>query len=264
MVQQLTQVLAHVPPEVEAAYPEHRFEHVALGCSGTTVIRICDHNGPVAYLKTGPPASQLQAEAERTQWLAKRLPDTPEVLAVSFSGSVEWMLTAAVPGEPALGIAASRAPEHTACVLAKALRTLHELPVSECPFDARLAQLVPEIRERVKAGQVDESDFDAHRAGRTAEDLLLELERRLPKDEQLVVAHGDPSLPNFILRDDAFVGFVDLGSLAVSDRYRDLAIVARSLGWNLGEASIQPFFAAYGLSVDAERLDFFQLVDEFF
>ncbi|GAA5346794.1 hypothetical protein CLV97_10926 [Planifilum fimeticola] len=51
----------------------------------------------------------------------------------------------------------------------------------------------------------------------------------------------------------------------MADRYRDLGIAARSITHNLGEGYVPYFFEVYGLKrVDRRKVEFFQLMDEFF
>ena len=63
---------------------------------------------------------------------------------------------------------------------------------------------------------------------------------------------------------DRIAGFVDVGRAGVSDRYRDLALAARSIEYNLGSEYVAPFFATYGVEPDPRRTAFYRLLDEFF
>jgi len=144
------------------------------------------------------------------------------------------------------------------------MRRFHALPVAECPFDHRLDALIEEARQRTRAGLVDETQFDDVRLGRTARDLLDELEQTRPASEDLVVAHGDYCLPNVMIARGRISGFVDLGRAGVSDRHRDLALAARSLIYNHSADWVPLLFEEYGLEPDPQKLEFYQLLDEFF
>jgi aminoglycoside 3'-phosphotransferase II len=145
-----------------------------------------------------------------------------------------------------------------------ALSILHDVPIAECPFDHRLEERIAAAQNRVSGGLVDEADFDNERQGRTATDVLAELLSTLPEAHDLVVTHGDACLPNFMVDGSNFTGFVDCSRLGVSDRYQDLALTARSIARNLGQAWVEPFFREYGVKPDHRRLAFYSLLDEFF
>ena len=148
--------------------------------------------------------------------------------------------------------------------LARGLRWFHALPVDDCPFDARLDVRLREAKQRLDAGLVDEANFDPERQGLAAVDLYPMLLRDRPASEDLVVTHGDYCLPNVLLAGSGVVGFVDVGRAGIADRYQDLALAARSIRYNLGEALVPLFFKAYGVPQDAARVAYYQLLDEFF
>jgi aminoglycoside phosphotransferase len=81
----------------------------------------------------------------------------------------------------------------------------------------------------VRAGLVDEWDFDDERQGRKAADVLAEVEASRVAGEQRALTHGDPCLPNAIFDGAAFSGFIDCSRAGVADPYQDLALAARSL-----------------------------------
>jgi aminoglycoside phosphotransferase len=173
----------------------------------------------------------------------------------------------AVPGVDAATLAENEALNTAALVrlLAIGLRQIHAVPVADCPFDHRLAHELAQAKLRTERGLVDEEDFDIERQGRAATSLLEELLATAPTAEDLVLTHGDYCLPNIMVKDQQISGFIDLGLAGVGDRYRDLALVRRSLIRNCGIEWVQPFFEAYGLpQPDEDKLAFYQLLDEFY
>lgn len=125
-------------------------------------------------------------------------------------------------------------PEAVAAGLAQALKTVHAQPIDACPFDQTVAAQLDRARQRAAAGLVDEGDFDQERMGRTAAELLIEVDAQRLNDEMRVLTHGDPCLPNVMFEEGQFSGFVDCGRFGVADPYQDLALAARSIAFNLG------------------------------
>jgi aminoglycoside phosphotransferase len=56
-----------------------------------------------------------------------------------------------------------------------------------------------------------------------------------------------------------------MGRAGMGDRYRDLALAVRSVQFNYGRGWVEPFLQASGVdSIDCKKMEFFQLLDEFF
>ncbi len=71
--------------------------------------------------------------------------------------------------------------------------------------------------------------------------------------------HGDACAPNTLVDSrGSFAAHVDVGDLAVADRWADLAIGAMSLEWNYGPGWDGLFFEVYGIAPDAERIDYYR------
>jgi aminoglycoside phosphotransferase len=216
----------------------YAFERTALG-RGAETYRLSAADRPTLYLKVAP---DLAAEHERLRWAAGRLP-VPAVIA--FDG--HRLLLGELAGTPN-----TRDVEQ----LARILRNLHAIPIAECPYDARVATRLAQAALNVQAGVVDESDFDDERRGCTAESVLAELRAWPAFVEDLVVAHGDFSLPNVHVNPP---GLLDLGRLGVADRHADLALIMRDL-----DHDADAFAAAYGGPIDPTKLAFFRMLDELF
>ncbi len=236
-----------------------------IGCSSANVFRLTSPGRRDLFLKIEPsgPHGELAAEAERLDWLATEGLSAPQVV-ISESGSENtYLLMTAVSGTD-LASSQDLAPAMIVAMMAKALRQLHAIPTGRCPFDRTLDAVIAQAEVHLRAGLVDESDFDDERMGLSASTLFDALTARRPHTEDIVVCHGDACLPNFMTQDGQFCGFVDCGRLGRADRHADLALAARSIADNIGPDWVAPFFAAYGIAPDPARLDYYRLVDEFF
>lgn len=255
-----------LPAALRALLADAPWHEVTLGWSGVRVF----HVAGAGYLKIATrPEHDLRPEKERLDWLRGRLP-APEVRYFAAEPGRQMLLISAIGGLPSCDeqFRDGRQGE-VVTLLGRALRDLHALEIKSCPFDRRADALLAEAQCNVVSGLVDESAFDAGRQGRSPQSLYAELLATRPAREELVFAHGDYCMPNILIDASALrvTGFVDWGRAGVADRYLDLALAARSITVNWGAEWVPTFFAAYGLppaQVDAERIAFFQLLDEFF
>jgi aminoglycoside phosphotransferase len=250
------------------------WEVVTLGCSGDGVARSRDGRH---HAKASTDVARLRDERDRTAWLATTAVPVPAIADWTESTAGAVVITTTLPGAPASAVPAADAPL-AATAAGTLLALLHELPAAACPFDRRLAVTVPLARTAVATGSVDVDDLDAERLGRSPASLLSELEtaaRAHPEVAQdVVVCHGDASLPNLFLdpRTGEPTGVLDVGRLGLADRHLDLALVLRSMrdGRNpqYGAAREPAFWRGYGLraatDVDEHRLALYRLLDEFF
>jgi kanamycin kinase len=215
--------------------------------------------GAGVHRKEGDPAT-IAAEAERLAWLNMTGIPCPEIV----EHTPGRLVMTTVPGRSA---AAGEWPVEMVPRLidglTDVLRALQALPIADCPYDRRLAVTMAEAAANAATGLVDLDDLDGERRGWTIDRLLAELRATRPSTEDLVVAHGDLSMPNVLFDDDGRVtGLVDLGRLGVADRHQDLALAGRSLHVNWGEGYAERLYARFD-DVDPARLAFYRLLDEF-
>lgn len=255
----------NIPEKWREQFPLALIEQQAIGESRADVFRLRRDNGPDLFLKAEPLVehAELADEIERLHWLQQQGLPAPVVLDQMQENHHHWLLMSAMPGQDLASSSALSAAQ-VIDVLASALRTLHQVPVAQCPFDHNLEQRITVAREHVDAGLIDGTDFDDERLGRSVRDVFAELLATRPATHDLVVTHGDACLPNFMAADAHFSGFIDCGRLGVSDRYQDLALAARSVERNLGREWVRPFFELYGVEPDEQRMAFYCLLDEFF
>lgn len=257
--------MAH-PVALDSVIAGYSWDRDPVGRSPSEVFRLECAGAPALYLKREAQSAygELADEAARLRWLSGQGMPCPDIVASTTDDGYDWLLMSALPGRDLASDSAVDA-EARVVVLAAALRALHSLDIASCPFDHRWSKRLASAERRMRAGLVDEEDFDETRLGRSAADLYSELCQMHVGEEDLVVTHGDACLPNFVASGDAFAGYIDCGRLGVADRYQDIALACRSIAANFGEAFVEPFCRHYGTaSLDADKMLRYQMLDEFF
>lgn len=244
--------------------PGAAIEVVSHGKSGDLVALF----GPLV-VKLAPTALPqnillLVQEIEAMCWLGDRI-RTPTMVWAGPCDAGYGLVTEAATGTPVSHVAEDQAQAALIATI-KALAALHALPSAGCPFDRRLASRFELAQAHVEAGLVDEGDFDAERAGWTAPQALAHARATAPTSEDLVLTHGDASLPNFIWSPGRAVTLLDLGRFGLADRYQDLAIFLRSAGRNHPHIDARALLREhYPLAeVDETACEFYRLLDELF
>ncbi|MZQ83500.1 APH(3') family aminoglycoside O-phosphotransferase [Paenibacillus sp. 5J-6] len=254
-----------LPAELSQLLRGYEWQRITLGLSQSQTYLLSGASSNL-YIKIQSltAAESLYWEKERLVWLQGRLP-VPEVVYYGQDDANEFMLMTEIEGINASDKSYESMLPQLMQQLAIGLRAVHEVPVEGCPFDKTLNAKVVEARRRVEQQLVDEEDFDQQREGRTAENLVQELLDLKPESEDLVFTHGDYCLPNIILKDGRVHGFIDWGRAGIADRYQDIALAIRSIGYNFGNEHVQTFLDAYGLTaLDEAKVHYYQLMDEFF
>ncbi|MEU0122099.1 APH(3'') family aminoglycoside O-phosphotransferase [Streptomyces albidoflavus] len=244
---------------------------VAAGESGAEVFRSADG---ARYAKcVGPEgAAELAEERDRAAWLRGQGVPGPRVLDWRAGEAGACLVTGAVPGVPADQVPAEQLAAAWAGI-ADAVRRLHEVPVSACPFGRRLDAMVAVAREVVARDAVNPEFLSDEQRGTPGPELLDRLTRQLAlRREQeaadLVVCHGDLCLPNIVLDPETLdvSGFIDLGRLGVADRHADLALLLANARetWpdeERARGADAAFAERYGLAPDTGRLRFYLHLD---
>ena len=238
-----------------AAFPEVFRELIAASrvydssCSPEARVWFLDREEGL-YLKTAPRGS-LRREADMTAFFCgKGL--AAEVLRYE-SLDKDWLLTRAVPGEDCTFRGYLEDPKRLSALLGEKLRMLHEVSTAGCPVTDHTGAYLAAVAEGQARGRFDGSYY--HREGLTEAAARRIIPETAPLLKNEVLLHGDYCLPNVILEDWRFSGFIDLDHGGIGDRHIDLFWGAWSLGFNLGTDEWRDrFLDAYGRDIINEEL----------
>ena len=261
----LFQIYPQAPRRIQKVLKDSTLLEVHIGCSNSRVYKALK-GAHGLYLKTQPrnKHTSFAHEVLILNWLNQKL-SVPEVIEFETDSLNEYLLLSAVPGTDCVEAMTSLDSKRLVSLLAKGLRTIHDIDISTCPFDETIAEKLKKARYRVMNNLVNEGEFDEERQDMTPAQVLQALQDQPPIEDELVFSHGDYCLPNVLIHQNEISGFIDLDRAGISNMYNDLAIGSRSIRYNLGAKYEPLFFEYYGINpVDKEQIAYYRMVDELF
>lgn len=156
----------------------------------------------------------------------------PEVLAYE-RGESDWLLTTRAKGEDCTDPVYMADPKRLCDTTAELLRQLHETDYSGCPIPDRTGHYLATARRNYALGCYDTSLFPDNWGYATAEEALRVMEENGRYLQTDTLLHGDYCLPNIMLDNWRFSGFIDLDTAGVGDKHVDLFWGMWSLQFNL-------------------------------
>lgn len=222
------------------------------------VYRVFRSGSPNFYLKVG---SHLRPERDRLLWLQGRL-RVPGLEFYAEDFETDFLLLGELAGTPASDKEWCKKPKRATRAVARAVRAIHEISIKDCPFYCPVESLLSSATQAVSSGGIQQSQLSSNYRHLAPSEILRMALKLRPRTERMVFTHGDCCLPNILIDSTMATGVVDLGLAGVSDRWRDLALVTRSLRRNLDESWVAEFFASYGEEIDEAKIEFFSLLDQ--
>lgn len=204
------------------------------------------------YLKTAPKGA-LEKEAALTAYFYNK--DLGAEVLCYESLDADWLLTRRVSGEDCLDTMYLGDPVRLCDTTAQLLRMLHETDHSGCPVPNRTADYLATARYNYENGNYDTSLFPDNWGYASADEAwqVIQQTGHLLRSDTLL--HGDFCLPNIILDNWNFSGFIDLDASGVGDRHIDLFWGIWSLEFNLKTDRYRDrFLDAYGRDKVCEEL----------
>ncbi len=209
------------------------------------------------FLKTAA-LGTLQHEAEMTQYFHRKNL-AAEVLSY-LQCDQDWLLTAQIHGDDCVHPRYLEQPKRLCDTLAELLYQLHQENIEGCPNPDYTARYLSLAEENHKRGF-----FNPKRgldSPQKAWDIVKNSRHLLHTD---TLIHGDYCLPNIILNNWNFSGFIDVDHSGVGDRHVDIYWALWSLNYNLKtDQYIQRFIDGYGKKlVDIETLKLIAAIECF-
>ena len=221
-------------------------------CSPEARVYFIDKDGGL-FLKCAS-VGTLAREAEMTSYFHKKGIGA-EVLSY-ITNEYDWMLSRRVVGEDCTYATYLDDPKRLCDLIATRLRALHETDARDCPVKDRMGEYISLVEENYRTGNFDSSHFPDSFGYASAEEAYRVFSSGKDRLHNEVLIHGDYCLPNIMLDNWRFSGFIDVGNGGIGDRHVDLFWGAWTLGFNLGTDEYRDrFFDAYGRDkIDEEKI----------
>ena len=207
-------------------------------------------NGEIFYLKAEQSNnSLLKRECSILKWLSGKLP-VPEVKYYGEYNGLSFMLATAIKGHKA-GTSNDeiREPfENTIKLLADGLLMLQSVDISDCPFEnnfkidfnntvynAETNSYYPDyISVNANFANIFEFNDNGGKLFITPLELYNFLHKNRPQKprEEICFSHGDYGLTNTFIDGSNITGFIDIGGGGLADKWNDIAICVRSIGYH--------------------------------
>ena len=166
------------------------------------------------------------------------------------------MITEKIKGNDCIYPKYLQNPKKLCDIIAEKLAYLHQIEPKNCPIPNHTENYLQLAYYNYKNGTYNKSQFPNNFGYKNEQDALNVIckNKHLLKCDTLL--HGDYCLPNIILDNWKFKGFIDLDCAGVGDRHIDLFWGAWTLNFNIGTDQYRDrFFDAYGRDrIDVDRL----------
>jgi len=212
-------------------------------CSAEARVVFIDKDGGY-FLKSAPRGALAREAALMRFFFGKGL--AANVLGY-VSEEQDWLLTEKIRGDDCTAAKYLEQPERLCDICAERLAALHETDHTGCPVDNHTELYLAKAALNKKNGSYDTSHFPDSWGYKNEGDAWGALLRYGPLLKTDTLLHGDYCLPNIILNDWRFGGFIDLGNGGIGDRHVDIFWGIWTLGFNLKTDRYRGrFMDAYG------------------
>lgn len=267
-------LLPSLPFEVTSRIEGYTCTKDDIGCSSAGVYR-CEQNGDVLFLKIAEVSDEIRRERNLLIWLKGKVP-VPDVLYYGEQNGYSFLLMTKADGFMTCDCQTDDAGDQdkvhepiaqTVKLLADALLMLQAVNIQECPFENTLDCKLKAALHNIEHDLIDMDDFEESNDFDSPMELYRWLVENRPQEERCFT-HGDFCLPNIFIDGKTVTGFIDIGRGGIADKWQDIALCVRSLGYNLRHTEQQEYidllFTHLGIQPDEAKIRYYILLDELF
>lgn len=164
-----------------------------------------------------------------------------------ISTDYDYLLTDKILGDDCIAQKYLDNPKKLCDTIAEHLQRLHSINPINCPITNHTEKYLNTALTNYKSGNYDKSQYPNNFGYQCAEQAfnIMQANKHLLKNDTLL--HGDYCLPNIILNNWKFSGFIDLGNGGIGDKHVDIFWGLWTLYYNLKTFDYsQRFIDAYG------------------
>jgi len=240
-------------------------KQVDIGMSAANVYQ-CFSETDNYFLKIDSKNSWLKDEYQNIIWLNNKAP-VPKIIEWDSDDINDYLLISKINGLMLCDEYYLNNHISAISVLAKGLQLLQSIDIKNCNIVNNLDKKLNSANIHVKNNEVDVNDWDEEtKKSFQSPSILLEyLYDNRPENEELVFTHGDYCLPNIFGFGDELLGFIDLSTAGIADKWQDIALCIRSLWYNFETNEYDKLLLNnLGIERDDKKLKYYILLDELF
>ena len=239
-------------PETVAEYMK---DSVIYDSSCSPQAKVIFINKDEGYFLKEAAKGTLKTEALMTAYMHS-LKLSEEVLYYGTSHGKDYMLSRRIQGEDCTYPAYLAEPKKLCDLIAFLLRKLHEIDGKACPVQDRIGTYVESVKHGLDKSSYESDLFKGIWEFNSFSDAKRAAEEGIPMLKKEVLIHGDYCLPNIILNNRKFSGYIDLDCGGIGDRHIDVLWGIWTLNYNLGTIEYtNRFIDAYGRDmIEPEKL----------
>ncbi len=237
-------------------------EEINIGCSGSQVIRIKKENN-IYFLKIAK-NGLLTLEFEKLKWLSEKL-NVPKIILYEISNDTEFLITESLKGEMLCSDYYINNPDIGINVIAEAFKQIYSIDIHDCPFNVSIDYKLSVVENNVKNKLISKKDIKEETLKKYGNlNNILKFLKENKFTDDLCFSHGDISLPNIFALKDKFIGFIDVGSCGIADKWFDLAICEKSIKRNYGKQYVSKFYKKLNIIPERDKIDYYLLMLELY